>query len=179
MRIGRRDVLAVGVAAALLVAGCGGEHGQTTHTIDSGSNGGSLADLQLFPPPGSAFVPRATAIRLTWANGTTPPPTFTVTLQRYKEPQGSNGVSINAQRTDFNQVNGGYTWDLVRTNGDLLDASGVYYVEINAGSEQVLATYIVSGDRAEATTATRAAQALGAAEPPAGTGAFVHTVHAR
>jgi hypothetical protein len=179
MGLGRRGLLTLGIAIPLMVAGCGGDNGNITNTATTGSSAGSLASLFLSPEPGSVFISRATTFRLSWQNGDTPPPTFSVTLQRFKEPTSVDPVSIQAQRTDLKREGDTYNWDLSRSNGTTLDPSGIYYVEIDSGSEQVLASYIISGERSEGVAATRAAAARATDTPDTGDSAFVHTVKVR
>ncbi len=66
-----------------------------------------------------------------------------MSLQRYDE----SGDSSSPQKTDLVREGDSYTWDLSRSNGFTLDSPAVYYLDIEAGSEQVYSAYIVSGER--------------------------------
>jgi len=169
----RRGFLTTGIGLVLLLVGCGGNNGHDFNTTQTGTRAGSLADMLISPAPGSAFISRDTAFTLTWSDGTTPPPEFTVSLERYTE----DGDSSSPQKTDLTREGDSYTWDLSRSNNFELDSPGVYYLDIQSGAEEVFATYIVSGERSESIgKAKAAATRANAADPPSGDSAFVHTV---
>ena len=174
----RWQTAGVTLALGLLLVGCGGgDNGKTTNTVDTGSNEGTLANLEISPSPGNVFIAKNTTFQITWADGTTPPPTFSVTLQRYKETD--SGTTISAQKTNLDREGNAYVWDLSRSDSTTLDSPGVYYVEIDSGTEQYLASYIVSGERGEAVAATAAAKTRAAAETTTGESALVHVVTVR
>jgi hypothetical protein len=175
----RRAVCISGIAAAAaalltaFTAGCGGGDGKG-NKVETGTGDGSLAGVTVSPPPGATFISRATRFRVSWPAGYTPPPSFTVQLRRYKEARGEEERDVSTQRTELNRVGDSYTWDLKRADDFGLDPSGVYFVQIDAGPEQVMASYIVSSERSQKPGITDTAAN---AETPGG--ALIHTVSTR
>jgi hypothetical protein len=122
--------------AAYIVAS--GRTAASSRYINTGGNG-HLDGLQISPAPGSVFIPRNQTFRISWAQGTQPPPQLGVEIMRYNEDSG-NG---SAQRQDITD-RGGFVYDVTRKDHFDLDSGGVYYLEITAPGEQTIrAAYIV------------------------------------
>lgn len=141
-------IAAFALALAAAIAGCGG--GSSTASTDTGSSEGSLATVQISPPPGTTFISRSTKFYLSWDAQTPPPPSFTATLVRYSEScsDSSSGDQFcsKAQKTVLTRIGSGYTWEVKRKDDYALDQGGVYYLQLDAGPEEILATYLVTSD---------------------------------
>jgi len=161
MRRFQRLIPAIGVIAVLgaAIAGCGG--GNKGATTDTGSPDGSLLNVQIWPPPGTTFISRATRFTLEWTNDEPPPPTFTAALRRYSEncDDGSDSCT-STQKTVLTRQGDSYVWEVSRKDDFLLDRAGVYYLQLDSGSDEINAAYIVTSD-------DRAQSASSAAKEPA------------
>jgi len=108
--------------------------------------------MELTPAAGTTFVPDSTVFKLAWPQDSMPPPTFNVTLQEFFEPvsdgDDSESAYVDAQNSTLTRRGTSYVWDLAPADGGL-DDGGVYFVEIDAGDEQVRSCYIIDGGRAE------------------------------
>jgi len=150
--------LAMSVAVCLLV-GCNGGNGGTRQSVETGTTSGSLRNVEIYPPSGAAYISRGTTFRISWVEGTTPPPSFEVELYRYKEPYDcdcstedtdcSDGSrETDGKGTELNRQGDSYVWDLDPNND--MDRGGVYFVYIKSGAEEYRATYLITtDDRAE------------------------------
>lgn len=129
----------------LALAGCGGGGSHSTPDITTGANG-RLADVQIGPRPGSAFVSPATTFQLSWTGGAPPPATFGVLLRRYGEPRGGESKDTGAQNVSVTQQGPGFVYNVGRKDGYPLDIGGVYYLDLHASTgESRQAAFITDG----------------------------------
>ncbi|MEI6431898.1 MAG: hypothetical protein WCP07_06930 [bacterium] len=121
--------------------------GRAKDSRDIGTGGnGSLAGLQIFPPPGEVSIPRNTTFRISWSGSNQPPPRLGIEIVRYKEARGNEPKEIKAQAQDIKN-NGNFTFDVKRRDNFLLDKDGVYFLEISApGENTIRAAYIVDSN---------------------------------
>jgi hypothetical protein len=115
-------------------------------TINTGTTSGQLASVQFTPGAGGVYIPRSSNFQLTWPSGSTPPPSFSVTLWRYKEARGLNGRVVEEQPiADPTRTGSSFVWAIRRRDSQELDPGGVYFLELRApGETDVRAAYIVS-----------------------------------
>lgn len=144
---------------AVLLSGCSGTRRRGPSVAEPGTTG-SLSTVRIQPTPGTTFIARSTIFRLVWNADLPPPSVFSASLRRYKEARGEEPRTIDTQVTELVREGDDYVWLLRRRDGFDLDQNGVYYLELTGGGETVLATYIISGDRSQATPTI-------ASEPPA------------
>ncbi len=115
-------------------------------TINTGTGSGQLASVQVSPTPGGVYIPRSSIFQLTWPTGTTPPPSFSVTLWRYKEARGISGRAVEEQPiADPTRTGSSFVWTIRRRDSQELDPGGVYFLELRApGETDVRAAFIIS-----------------------------------
>jgi len=130
----------------LALTGCGGgggSHGSSD--ITTGANG-RLADVQIGPRPGSAFVSPSTTFQLSWTGGAPPPAAFGVVLRRYGEPRGGESKDTGAQNVTVTPQGPGFVYNVGRKDGYRLDTGGVYYLDLHSGvGETQQAAFITDG----------------------------------
>jgi hypothetical protein len=137
-----------GTRRACFLVGSSPNPSGTGTTINTGSLSGQLGSVQI-STAGQVFLPRASAIQLTWSGGGTPPPSFTATLWRYREARGLAGRSVEEQTlADPVRTGSSFVWTLRRRDGVDLDPGGIYFLELRApGQTDVRSAFIVSTEQ--------------------------------
>lgn len=169
------------IASALIMGavGCGGRKAAEAK-VETGSESGRLATVQISPAPGDVYIPRSTTFQIAWSAENPPPAQFEAVLMRYKEARGEEDLSVEAQRTEVSHVTeNGFVWSIRRTDNFDLDKGGVYYLRLTAPGESVERAFIVSRDRSRDSPANAASDAAPAATDNNHSGAFTHVISAR
>ena len=140
-RLGLVGLLGIG----LLSAGCGGGGSHSSPDITTGASG-RLADVQIGPRPGAAFVSPNATFQLSWTAAAPPPATFGVLLRRYEEPRGGESKSTGTQNVTVTQPGAGYVYNVQRKDGYPFDRGGVYYLDLHSGTgDTQQAAFITDG----------------------------------
>lgn len=105
--------------------------------------GGSLADVDILPEPGSYGVARSLGnqgFEVSWNPNFPPPNSFKVRLRRYKEKRGSDNGGDTEQQVE-GQKTGDYIYIVRRRDGFNLDGRAAYYLEVESSGSFIRSAF--------------------------------------